>query len=243
MRGLVIKVNGTKVETTYLQLLEDDQFVPMRDAYSDGDVKVELIAGMGHRPPDSSEPEDGSSRADAVSGWYVICNGRVVLGADRSFNTGWGLNDFPMWHRQYSGFVGIAFFSSREPTLLPMTTTKRSVDVSSGVYRRALPKMQIPTRAWVDYTNKRKTDQSVKQLETAATPREISTINRNPEVRLPTIAPGPLGERVANVLYTVPYKRLRRLAAAFGRRSMSYKDVGEKSFDYAYDMLVDEEEA
>jgi len=242
MRGLVIRVNGTKVETTYLQLLEDEQFVPMRDTYSDGDVKVELIAGMRHRPPDSGEPEDGSSRADEVSGWYVICNGRVVLGADRSSNTGWGLNDFPMWHRQYSGFVGIAFFSSREPTLLPMTTTKRSVDVSSGVYRRAVPKMQVPTRAWIDYTNRRKTDQSVKQLETAATPREISTINPNPAVRLPSIAPGPLGERVANVLYTVPYKRLRRLAAAFGQRNMSYKDVGQKAFDYAYEMLVDEDE-
>jgi histidine kinase/DNA gyrase B/HSP90-like ATPase len=243
MRGLAISINGTKIKTGYLELLQDEQFIPMRDTYMDGDVKVELIAGMRQKPPDSNEPEEGNKRTDEVSGWYVICNGRVVLGVDRSTITGWGLDGLPMWHQQYSGFVGIAFFSSKKSELLPMTTTKRSVDVSSGAYRRALSKMQVPTRAWIDYTNKRKTDQEVKSLETSATAREISTLPKSPQVRLPQPSGDVPGEKVANVLYTVPLKRLRKLGVAFGSRYLSYKDVGQKSFEYAYDKLVDEEDA
>jgi hypothetical protein len=242
MRGLVMTVNGRRVETGYLELLHDDQFVPLRDSYDDVGVKVELIAGMRNRPPDSNDPEDMKKRTDEVSGWYVICNGRVVLGADRSEVTGWGVSGTPMWHLQYSGFVGIAFFSSKDPTLLPMTTTKHSVDESSAIYRRALPKMQVPTKAWTDYTNKRKTDPNAKLLEASASPMEISILPVSSEVILPTVTAGKASEPVANVLYSVPLKRLRKLGSAFGKWNLPYKEIGQRSFEYAYENLVDEEE-
>jgi hypothetical protein len=41
-------------------------------------VSVRIVAGVGpSNPPDA--------------GWYVVCNGRVVLAADRTEVTGWGL--------------------------------------------------------------------------------------------------------------------------------------------------------
>lgn len=240
MRGLSITVNDVPVAGSSIRLVEAEQFVPMRDSYDDGEVKVEIIAGMYSAPPDSTDPEEGTGRPEEASGWYVICNGRVVLAADRSALTGWGVNEFPRWHPQYTGFIGVLFFSSKHAALLPMTTTKRSVDVSSAIYRRALAKIQVPTRAWTDYTNKRKNDESVKSLEALAKPRDISTLPASPTVRLPSVQTGPAREEVANINYAVPLRRMHKLASAFGRRSLTYREVGVRSFDYAYDDLVDE---
>ena len=241
MRGLIISVNGVEIEASPLALLEDKQFAPLRSSYSDGDVRVELIAGMRYRPPDTNDPDESKKRPDEISGWYIICNGRVVLDADRTDVTGWGTMGTPIWHPQYSGFLGIAFFSSKESASLPMTTTKRSVDISSGVYRRALAKMQVPTRAWIDYTNGRKVDATVRKLEAAARPREVSTLPLNAKVKLPKTR-STSGERLANVGYAVPIGKLKALAAALGQRYMSQKDVGLKSFEYAYKELVAEGE-
>jgi hypothetical protein len=241
MRGLIISVNGVDIPASPIEFLQDKDFVPLRTSYTDGDVRVELIAGMRHRPPDTNDPDEGRKRTDETSGWYIICNGRVVLDADRTDVTGWGTTGTPSWHGQYSGFVGIAFFSSKESASLPMTTTKRSVDTSSGVYRRALAKMQVPTRAWIDYTNGRKSDASVRDLEATALPKEVSTLPLSTKVKLPK-PKSASGERLASVGYAVPMSKLKTLAAAFGQRFMSQKDVGLKSFEYAYKELVSEEE-
>ena len=43
------------------------------------------------------------------------------------------------------------------------------------------------------------------------------------------------------MLYTVPRPRLRNLASAFGNINMAYKDVGLRSFEYAFKDLVGDE--
>ena len=48
-------------------------------------------------------------------------------------------------------------------------------------------------------------------------------------------------ERRANVNYSVPVSRMKRLAKEFGSIQFSYRDVGLKSFEYAYDELVEDE--
>ena len=42
-------------------------------------------------------------------GWYVFCNGRMVLAANKDWLTGWGEN-FPGWHPRYNHFLGFVFF-------------------------------------------------------------------------------------------------------------------------------------
>ena len=120
------------------------------------DVSVEIIGGMSAPPPENTEPEEDDD-GDKRFGWYVVCNGRIVLAADKTTIAGWGTDDWPQWHRQYSGFVGIILFTAANAAALPLTTTKRSVDTSSEVYRRARPRMREITRKWIDYTNARKT--------------------------------------------------------------------------------------
>ena len=242
MRGLKLFLNGEQVTTEPRTIRTSEAFQPMRDSYVDQGVAVEIFCGMWRVPPDDAEPEE-ASRIDTESGWYVLCNGRAVLSADRSEVTGWG-DPLPRWHSQYGGFIGFLLFSSTDPRLLPMTTTKRSVDTSSGVYRRALARITVPTRSWIDYTNRRKSDlPAARDLERKTEPRELSTLTTMAAVTLPPPKPStPSGPRIANVNYSVELSRMRALASAFGSRGMSYRDVGLKSFDYAFGELVEEDE-
>lgn len=244
-RGLVIEVQGRAVSGWAIELRQGGDFSPMRAQYTnnvDGEqVFIEVLAGMAAPPPESSEPEDYSEYGQDRFGWYVVCNGRIVLAADKTKVTGWGTEAWPQWHPQYTGFIGIILFSSRRAELLPLTTTKRSVDETSDIYRQFRPNMREATRAWISYTNARKQaiDEAARQEDVAkAVP--ISEIAVRQEVELPKIAPKPKIPE-ANVLYSVPRPRLRKLAAEFGDINMAYKNVGLHSFEYAYDDLVGDE--
>ena len=240
MHGLQIRINGRLLEGWNITFKSSDAFCPMREIYSDGDVRVEIIAGMAAPPPNSTEASE-RTRED-ISGWYVFCNGRIVVAADRSALTVWGRDKFPNWHPQYQGFIGVVLFSSKNPSLLPMTTTKRSVDGSSSFYRAALKRMRKPTRAWIDYTNARKLKiEDARTEEKSADSVEISKVEPRKAIKLPENVSG-VAIKEANVLYSVPQKKMRSLARAFGKATMAYREVGVRSFNYAYDRLVDDDE-
>ena len=129
---------GIRPEHQQVELLSEDQPVELR-----------IVAGIG---PDR--------RPVAESGWYVYCNGRLVLKADRTALTGWGTGDTagssgtPAWHPQYARFRGFCFFfTSDDPGALPWTTTKTEIDQFSDIYKNALAKMRSIIRKFADYTN------------------------------------------------------------------------------------------
>ncbi len=241
-RGLRVFINGTQVTGWQIEMLEGADFAPMRIEYPDevdgDDVIVEVIGGMSAPPPDTSDP-DVEDDAEKRFGWYVVCNGRIVLAADKTSVSGWGTEEWPQWHRQYSGFMGIVLFTAANAAALPLTTTKRSVDTSSEVYRRARPRMREVTRSWINYTNARKQSlDEAKRVEASAAPVAIYSVKAQPSAILPKLALTPVHEPVANVSYAVPLTRLKKLARALGRPGMPYRDVGLKTFEYAYDDLV-----
>lgn len=244
-RGLVIEVQGETVAGWAMELRQGDEFKPMRAQFTNKldseEVYVEVLAGMAVPPPDSSEPEDNGDNGQDRSGWYVVCNGRIVLAADKTNVTGWGTEAWPQWHPQYTGFIGIIFFSSKRAELLPLTTTKRSVDETSAIYRQYRAKMREATKKWISYTNTRKQvrEEAAKREEIAkAVP--IFDIAVRAEVELPKITPTPKVPE-ANVHYSVPRPKLRELADALGNINMAYRTVGLRSFEYAYSNLVGEE--
>lgn len=241
-RGLVIEVQGEPISGWTIELRQGGEFSPMRAQFEqdiEGEkVFVEVLAGMAAPPPDESEPSDDFDEGQNTSGWYVVCNGRIVLAADKTTLTGWGTEGWPQWHPQYTGFLGIIIFSSRRADLLPLTTTKRSIDETSAIYRQFRPKMREATREWISYTNTRKQiREEVAKREDAAKSVPIFEIAIQQDVELPKIAPKPKIPQ-ANILYTVPRPRVRSLASAFGNINMSYKDVGLQSFEYAFEDLV-----
>lgn len=242
-RGLSIILNGEKIPEAQIQLRDGGEFSPMRISHEDTEepsVSIELICGMAAPPPESSEPDEQDD-SDKRYGWYVACNGRIVLAADKTAISGWGTADWPIWHRQYSGFIGLILFTAPNALALPLTTTKRSVDTASEVFRRAQPLMREATKKWIAYTNQRKQAlDEAKKKEGAATPVSIFTVSRRESVRLPALnvtnVPTP-----ANVHYAVPVDKMKKLASAFGSINLSYRDVGIKSFEHAYADLVGDE--
>ena len=244
-RGLVIEVQGEPVSGWVIELRQGGHFSPMRAQFTEdieGElVHIEVLAGMGAPPPDSSEPTNDFDDGENRSGWYLVCNGRIVLAADKTSISGWGTEGWPQWHPQYTGFIGIILFSSRRANLLPLTTTKRSVDETSAIYRQFRPKMREAAKAWISYTNTRKQireEAIVREEGAKAVP--IFEVELRQKVELPEIVPKPRIPE-ANVLYSVPRPRLRSLASAFGRINMAYKEVGLRSFEYAYNDLVGDE--
>lgn len=243
-RGLTIIINGEPVVGWKIKLLQGAAFAPMRREYdeelSEGSVHVEVIAGMAALPSDEAEPDAEVIREDR-DGWYVICNGRIVVAADKSMLTGWGTDGWPKWHPQYSGFLGIVIFSSESAALLPLTTTKRSVDASSAVYRQARPLMRDVTKKWITYTNDRKLAlDEAKTEESKAVPVAIREVVKRDTVTLPQLTPKtaiPMG----NIAYSVPRERIRALAQAYGDINLTYREVGTRSFEEAYSEWVGDE--
>lgn len=243
-RGLRISINGALAKGWSIELLQSEEYIPMRIDLQDevdGDiVSIEIIGGMAAPPPESIEPDE-KDEGDRRFGWYVVCNGRIVLAADKSQLTGWGTEDWPQWHYQYAGFIGIILFTAANAAALPLTTTKRSVDTSSEVYRRARPRMREVTKRWIAYTNQRKQAlDEAKRKESAAIAVPLASVARKTAVTLPTLVPNPV-EKPANVNYSVPVSRMKRLAKELGSINMPYREVGQKTFDYTYADLVGED--
>lgn len=238
--GLKITLNNRRVEGESMTLLVSDEFEPFHQTFVDGGVAVTIIAGMVERPSDDTEPDTrNAKRSD--SGWNVFCNGRAVLTNDTSPITGWGKSGIPRWHPQYSGFKGYVFFTAENPALLPMTTTKRSVDEAASVYKRALGAMSKPARDWVNYTNRRKSRlEEAKTKEDLAKPANISDLDRNKSIKLPDLGQKPI--QMANINFSKPASQVKKLGETFGDVDMAYRDVGLKAFELAYAQRVDEEE-
>ncbi|WP_108827830.1 ATP-binding protein [Ascidiaceihabitans donghaensis] len=247
-QGLNILVNGKKVTGWEITFKSSDEFEPVRFDFvdeADGQpVSVEIIGGMAEVPPDGLEPDERGRKQDPY-GWYIVCNGRIVLAADKTEISGWG-DAWPKWHPQYAGFIGLLVFSAKSAADLPLTTTKRSVDRASGVFRRSRPHLGKISQTWIDYTNKRKTmnragdekQEEVKKLENATVPVSVYAVQPKAAMILPKFSREVRGEKQANIAYSVPVSKARALARGLGNQNLSYREIGLQSFEYAFEDLA-----
>ena len=227
-KGFRIVINGSSVKPRQYIAKTSEEFKPYRRTYEDHGVHVDILAGMAASPPNRDEP----SRRTGTEyyGWYVFCNDRAVLAADKSERTVWDNEVLVRWHPQYNGFVGMVLFHARDPNRLPWTTTKRDIDESSPLYRRAVTEMKSATEPWVEYTGQRKADlREMRQKERATHPVPFFGIEENATFKVPRV---PKGVRIANILYQRPRAEVIRAAKAFGRANLPYRTVGEKTFEY-----------
>lgn len=242
-QGLELRINGAKVKPTEFTFLQGRGFQPLHQRWKESvprpsakpskvEVEGEIWAGAattaaGARP-DSEEDEDASAW-----GWYVLCNNRVVLSADKTERTGWGLTRFPQWHPQYNGFIGIVSFRSEEPYALPWTTTKNDIDVDSIVYRRARARMQEAARAYISYSRTRKANlEGAKKIERSAPPVRATEVSTQQQMKTPAV-PGTT-QGTVNILYQKPKRQVAKAAAALGDPALPAAQVGIKTFDYFY---------
>lgn len=128
--GLTISLNGNNIVFSSEKIISSSTIKPY--TYSDviDNVKISIIAGVAPKgTPDNA-------------GWYVYCNGRLVVFADKTTLTGWGEDGVRQHHPSLAFFRGFVFFESKELELLPWNTTKTNVDASSKYYIFAKAKMR-----------------------------------------------------------------------------------------------------
>ena len=245
--GLKITLNKEPADLRLHKLLSGSGIVPehQREELFFGDQPVELriVAGIG---PDR--------RPAAESGWYVYCNGRLVLKADRTALTGWDMGDLggpdtPAWHPQYARFRGFVFFTSDFPGALPWTTTKTEIDEFSDVYRNALLKMRSVIRGFANYTNELSLERERFEDGDGKTPQRIKNALERahlavagdvpigkfqvPKRDRSTVPTAPAGPRMTNMQFRVETSRVDELKKALGLNTN--RQVGETAFERLHD--------
>jgi hypothetical protein len=232
-KGFKVVVNGTVIQAhRFVVRREEGSIEPAREEYVDEGVHVSLVAGLASLPQEDIEPGARPSGDPRYFGWFVICNDRVVLAADKTSATVWGNDGFPMWHSQYNGFMGLCSFTASDPGKLPWTTTKRGVDQSNAVYRRAVNNMKRLTRTFVTYTDRRKEAlETVREVEVRAASVAVNAVPARAEMRLPEIPQVPR-VKLVSIQYKRPAEEITQVAAALGDRFMAAREVGERTFKF-----------
>lgn len=165
-KGFEVTINNRRVKPKPFRFISVDL-----NAYKEGvapflfkgtidSVKIDLSVGFYKPVPDPAdieeEEEESATFTADESGWNIICNDRVVLTHDTSYLTGWGLGGVPSFHNQFIAISGTVRFTADDASKLPLTTTKRGVDLNSELYQRVRDKMQEGTRVFTSFTNRLK---------------------------------------------------------------------------------------
>lgn len=238
-KGLVITVNGDVIDSSQLALYQSKQLSPGVEIRATGQggqlVRTRIVAGVG-----TSQPKE--------AGWYVICNGRVILEADRRRETGWGLIEerekgvaIPSFHNQFARFRGVVSFQSSDAARLPWNTTKTDVDQDHPLWLQAFEDMVNLMRLTISFLNDLDADideysqksSPLLAVVTKATLVNVDSLTKKLEFRAPKRGQipvktfkAPASERISYVRQT---KDINVLKEALDVTSANA--VGEKTFD------------
>lgn len=232
-RYVKIFVNGQKVEPSPIPTSKPSKGTVSFERFLDDGVEIRILATLAKTGADGRYDQ-------TQTGWYVICNGRAVVTADKSEVTGWGISPMPMYHTQFGGFVGLVFFESADPMKMPWTTTKRSLNRESAIYLRARGKMAIAARPVLAFMRSKYSadfDTAPVERELArntveATPAQLATAkNVQFEVLKSTPPPNP----TTRVQYYALVSDLEKIRKHLNKSRMSAVAIGEHTFNYFLD--------
>jgi len=239
--GLSISVNGVHLDATslYLLLTEDKKFRPgiekfTSKAQGQADVDIRIIVGIGQ-----SSPRD--------AGWYVICNGRVILEADRRAVTGWGLIEeqsgslmIPSFHNQFARFRGMVSMDSEDSARVPWNTTKTDVDQDNPVWREAFSRMLEMMRPVISFLNE--LDQDIDEhtrehsplldFVNKANPVKVESLVEKAAFAAPPRASLTKKIRTTKIQYSRPVDQIEYLMGELGLGTATA--VGAQTFDLIY---------
>lgn len=222
-----IFINGRKVERQPIPFGKSTDLKPGFDRFEERGVRVTLAATL------ASRDESGEWHQE-VAGWYVLCNGRVVVNADKTDLTGWGT---PAFHSKYRGFIGIALFLSENPLDLPWTTSKRGVNREASIYQSARNRMKGLARPVLTFLNEMYPSDLVEE----PSGREIAESVKTSDFRaaLKSARPGPFKAIEAKrkrttmrVQYDAELRDIQRVRKRLEEPSKSASDIGKYTFEY-----------
>lgn len=239
--GLAITFNGEAIAGMEWQLVNGEGIDPSFTRFEDdlggeAPLRTRLYAGV------------GAVSSSAHAGWYVFCNGRCILAANQDSTTGWSeaTDDgvkAPKYHGQFARFRGYAFLDCEDASILPWNTTKTDLDLDSDAYRRLRGRLIDAMRPVINFLNLLDSEQDMetsdRELSQAISRATSVPIERLPErVAFTFRAPAKRGPSLTSISYKKPEAEVAALKRAF--KVISNKDVGLKSFEHAYNVLVED---
>jgi len=235
-KGLVIEVGSVTLSHDEAALLLSEEIKPIHVAStvkteSKPDVVINTYAGI---------VEEAN---EEKSGWYISCNGRLILKADKTKVTGWDATydelTIPKAHYQFARFRGYVRFHSDSASLLPWNTTKSGLDTESPVYQSTKLEMVAAMRQVIDFLNKldAEIDAGGDFLMTAIKSAKLVKIAEIPEQPL-FIFPTPKASRPkpksGTIKYSKPTEEIELVKDLLGVTTATA--VGEGTFDYYLSM-------
>ena len=250
-QGLVIEVNGRALQPRPPSLLVSDALQPISyvEELEDGDgrsIEMRIAAGLttadeGDEETDTDDPELFTG-LDAA-GWYVFCNGRALLFADRSRLTGWA-EEVPRFHPQFRRFRGYVYLSGTSAAM-PWNTSKTDVDEDSEIWEQTRKHIVDVLRKAVTVMNRMKRE--VQQRPPDDRPLVAAVKTSKPAMleglaeRRTFVVPDPPPRIVADaqrISYSVPSEVFARAAQAMETSRAS--EIGQRTFGYWMRREVDE---
>ena len=206
LKGMTVKVNKLGLKAHPRTLLADKRIAPARKQFKiqgpgRGKVHIDLWCGPGKAAQ--------RSQARQEAGWYVFCNGRMLLEADKTAATGWGEGEdesVPAFHPQYNDFRGYAYLEADDAGDLPWNTTKTALDTEHPVYRRVRQEMIAVARPVIMFFNSIRQEREGRRRADNDTAGPLETLLQNAKNKpLDKLSP-----RVSFVTPRLPQAKLRR---------------------------------
>jgi len=206
-----------------------------RVALLDGKVTATIVAGLAAKSAQTSDMTE-------VAGWYVLCNGRVVLAGDKTASSGWGTDGNAIFVPSFRAFIGIVFFFSNTPVLLPWRTTKRGLNSDAATFLAIRPTMWTMAKPILSYL--RSYYYSGGDVETTETRRlqdklqavDLNTLGNEPESEFATAAKRPKTRKkkdpnIQTIQYPATKNEIARGGRLIGEPGAPGKRVGRVAFD------------
>ena len=234
-RGLAVSLNGVSIVGAPVEFFQTAGLRVGRSQEKYNGVLVRQLVGVGPRTPKDA-------------GWYVFCNGRMVLQADQTEVTGWGeanIERLPKYHNDFAWFRGCVLFDSKDSASLPWNTTKDGVDQDSALYRSVRTGMVTMMHPVIQFlrqvANEEEPEEPLGELLRSAVAVPLRTLQESGtevfsyRVPQPVVAPEEAPTRIA---YDQPVGIVNEVKERLGVRTN--KAVGEKTFEYYVKMEIDE---
>jgi hypothetical protein len=160
-KGFAIVVNGQPVRPSTLWLFSGApsgtaDIAPFDYEAVHDSVQIKVTVGLFRGLAREAEIDEETTGAHDIeaAGITVVCNDRVIVLGDRTMRSGWGDGGVPRYHPQFRAIAGLIVFFSTNAEKLPISTTKRGLDVGSEVYLLARKAAMEGLKLFTDFTNK-----------------------------------------------------------------------------------------
>jgi len=238
-KGLKVSVDGIPLSYEPQKLFVSDVLKPVFiekiishesvDSRPGPPVKVKLYAGLAER-----SIHDG--------GWYIFCNGRLILRADQTATSIWSsVHGLRQYHPDFARFRGYAYFDSDDSALLPWTTTKTGVDIDSPIYKAVQQDMVEISKPVLEFLSNLEKERvaveqgdDVAQVLCDAVENAKAVVTDSVPLLVAFVAPKspPIlsGPRMQKIQYSKPAEVVNKAKKML--KVKTYTAVGEKTFDY-----------